>query len=367
MRISGALESPNQIGFTALVAAFGLAWLTYRFVEKPLRFHGKNVPAKSSTRRPSIIEAKVAGLLVGMLLLFVGGNVIYLTDGNVYRRDNKVASLPPLPDPRIFNELKIFEHWTRPDTSCQDHLRQGAPLPEEVCVANSSRPKVLFLGDSHAMALYSSIFAKHIDIPSVLIASPGCLIYPNFVYKPKGKEWGQNCTQIAVKGLHLAGTLETIDTVVISTVRKENYADKLTQFYSGGTALTDHEAFVLGTEYLVNSLMALGKHVIYVADVPYFPGTPENCQTKFLITKKDQCVIDKAVLDGAFPQYFETINAIKGRFPKLEIFDAAMVVCDDGKCAQHDGSQYFYIDRDHLSVYGSEKVLNRLLERFPLK
>ena len=78
----------------------------------------------------------------------------------------------------------------------------------------------MFFGDSHAMGLYSAIFADQLAVPSVLIASPGCLVYPNLMYRPKGKEWGQNCTEIAKKGLEYANRSPDIGTVVISMVRK---------------------------------------------------------------------------------------------------------------------------------------------------
>jgi hypothetical protein len=109
-------------------------------------------------------------------------------------------------------------------------------LPEEVCVTNSTAPKVMFFGDSHAMGLYSAIFADHLAVPSVLIASPGCLVYPNLTYRPKGKEWGQNCTDIAKKGLEYANRSPDIGTVVISMVRKGDNPDSLTNFYSGDRA-----------------------------------------------------------------------------------------------------------------------------------
>lgn len=365
LRMTGALNDPTQIGVCAVAAAFGLAWLTYRCVEKPLRFNHREGAGPS--KRRVMLGPKAVALLLGMLLLFVAGQVIYLTDGKVYRHDDRTTSLPPLPDQSTFQELKIFEHWMRPDTSCRNYLNWGELLPEEVCVANSSSPKVLFIGDSHAMALYSAIFAKRINIPSVLVASPGCLFYPNLLYKPKNNEWGRNCTEISQKGLDLARKLASIDTVVIATVRKENYTDKFTQFYSGDRQLADHDAFVTGNEYLISSLLALGKRVIYVVDVPYFPNTPDNCQTRFLVTKTDDCVMDQAQLDGAFGQYFKTLNNIKEKFPKLALFDARQVVCSSGKCSQHDRSQYFYIDKDHLSVYGSEKALQKLSAQYPLQ
>ena len=127
------------------------------------------------------------------------------------RKDRfKVAALPPLPDKKVFEELKIYEHYVnppgtqfgnawnaipehevgdeadtdRPNRTCHDRLKMDL-FPEEVCVTNASAPKVLFFGDSHAMGLYSAI-------------------YPNLIYKPNGKEWGQNCSDIAQKGVAYA-------------------------------------------------------------------------------------------------------------------------------------------------------------------
>ena len=57
---------------------------------------------------------------------------------------------------------------------------------------------------------------------------------------------------------------------------------------------------------------------------------------------------------------------IRKSHPRLKVFKAEDVLCKAGTCAQHDGRQYFYIDKDHLSVYGSENVLAKLFERFPV-
>ena len=60
------------------------------------------------------------------------------------------------------------------------------------------------------------------------------------------------------------------------------------------------------------------------------------------------------------------LNRIKVRYPKLKILNAEDMLCQKDTCAQHDGKQYFYVDKDHLSVYGSERVLSGLFEQFPL-
>jgi peptidoglycan/LPS O-acetylase OafA/YrhL len=365
LRMTEVLKDPTQIGICAVAGAFALSGLTYRFVEKPLR-HNYQERSAGPVKPRRMLSGLSIGLLAGIILLFSSGLLIFFAGGKIFRQEAQISALPPLPDPGAFQELKIFEHWMRPDTSCQDNLHWSALLPEEVCVANSSKPKVLFLGDSHAMALYSAIFARHVNIPSALVASPGCLFYPNLTYKPKNNEWGRNCTQITQKGLELARSMASIDTVVIANVRKENYADRLTQFYLGDTALTDHAAFTSGTEDLIAALLAMGKRVIYVMDVPYFPDTPQSCQTRYLRTQTDDCIISQAKLDGAFGQYFVALKAIKEKFPKLEIFDARNVVCAKGTCSQHDGAQYLYIDKDHLSVYGSEQALKKMAAQVPL-
>jgi hypothetical protein len=42
------------------------------------------------------------------------------------------------------------------------------------------------------------------------------------------------------------------------------------------------------------------------------------------------------------------------------------VLCRKDTCARHDEAQSFYIDTDHLSVYGAETVLASLFRQFPV-
>jgi SGNH domain (fused to AT3 domains) len=322
------------------------------------------LPRAASTRAWSA-NVKAVGLVACMILSAVLGGAIFRTDGELHKDRFKVAALPPLPDKKIFEELKIYEHYDRPNTTCHDQLKMDL-FREEVCVTNSSAPKMLFFGDSHAMGLYSAIFANQVSVPSVLIASPGCLVYPNLVYKPNGKEWGQNCSDIAKKGVAYAKQSTDIDTIVVSLVRKGDNPTKPTLFHAGDARLSELEVLSSGTDHLIGELLSSGKTVIYVVDVPYFRDTPESCQSKFLVSKTDQCVFSKADMNAPFKAYFDVLNRIKVRYPKLKILNAEDMLCQKDTCAQHDGKQYFYVDKDHLSVYGSERVLSGLFEQFPL-
>jgi len=348
-----------------VTAAFALSWLTYRFIERPLRTGWLPAARTTVAKDRFALNLKAAALVLFMTLAGVAGGLIYRTDGTLYGAGTKIASLPPLPDKSVFEELKIYEHYDRPNNSCRDNLKMD-PFREEVCVSNSSAPKVLFLGDSHAMGLYSAIFANRVAVPSVLIASPGCLTYSNLVFKPKGREWGQDCTKIAEKGLEYARRSTHIDTVVVSLVRKGDNPASLTNFYSGDRQLTEFEALNAGTDHLIGSLLESGKTVIYVVDVPYFPNTPENCQSKSIVSKTDPCVIDRSEANKPFKPYFDALARVKAKYPGVKIFNAENVLCKDRVCVQHDEKQYYYIDKDHLSVYGSETVLAGLFAQFPM-
>jgi hypothetical protein len=282
-----------------------------------------------------------------------------------FRGPVQVAALPPLPDKKVFEELKIYEHYDRPNTTCHDQLKMDL-FPEEVCVTNSSAPKVLFFGDSHAMGLYSAIFANRVNVPSVLIASPGCLVYPNLVYKPNGKEWGQNCSDIARKGVAYAKQSTDIDTIVVSLVRKGDNPTRPTLFHAGDARLNELEVLSSGTDHLIGELLSSGKTVIYVVDVPLLPRHAGNLPEQVAGVEDRSVRLQQGRHERSVQGLLRRAEADPGALSELKILNAEDMLCQNGTCAQHDGKQYFYVDKDHLSVYGSERVLSGLFGQFPL-
>jgi peptidoglycan/LPS O-acetylase OafA/YrhL len=361
LRMSGLLKSELDVGLVAVGAALALSWLTYRVIEKPFRSIDRGAStAQPAKRAPGTMNFRAAGLVGVMVLAGACGGAIHQSHGTLMREQSRVATLPPLADKQVFEALKVYEHPDAPNHSCRDQLQMN-PLAEEVCITNSAAPRILFLGDSHAMGLYSAVFANRVGIPSVLIASPGCLMYPNYVFRPDGKEWGQDCSAIAKKGLAYAKQSTTIETVIVSLVRKGDHPASPTKFHSAAGRVTELEALDNGSDALIGALLQTGKKVVYVVDIPYFPDTPEVCQTRSALTKTDACRLDRAQMNQAFKAYFEVVDKLKRKYPALSIVNAEDVVCSKDHCAQHDERQHYYIDRDHLSVYGAEKVLTKVL------
>jgi peptidoglycan/LPS O-acetylase OafA/YrhL len=116
-----------------VLASFVLAWLTYRFVERPIRFgkHGK---------------AKVAMLCVLMILTGLGGLYTYENDGFDFRIPQVIVELTqPKINVNAWRTGKCF-------------INKGDPNPfAGECIERNKRPLVFLWGDSHAAALYAGL------------------------------------------------------------------------------------------------------------------------------------------------------------------------------------------------------------------
>ena len=133
-----------SISVRALMIAAGilLAWLTYRFVERPIRFGKLLVETK-----------KVPVGLCGILL------AVALVGGYTYAQNGFESRFPKFIQEILKNQPWLHEGW-RMNTCILD---QGHPSSEyaESCVDKDKRPMVFLWGDSHAAALYPGF--KHLQ------------------------------------------------------------------------------------------------------------------------------------------------------------------------------------------------------------
>jgi peptidoglycan/LPS O-acetylase OafA/YrhL len=157
-RILGADAPSAGMRVTVVIASVLLAWLTYRFIEKPLRF-GK------------FSRAKVIALLCSMVAMGLIGYNCYARDGLGFRLDKLGFRLPP-----IFHELS----WT-----AQKAKEQGQAVRVDSCLLNSSqdytkfsdcitesegknKPALVLWGDSYAGHLYPGYKAVYGDTFNIL-------------------------------------------------------------------------------------------------------------------------------------------------------------------------------------------------------
>ena len=135
-----ALGISTKLGLVAL--SILLSWLTYRFVERPIRFGNL------------IVETKKIPLALCAILL-----AIAMLGGYTYQREGFGLRFPKFIQALLNNQPKLDEGWR----TGQCILDQGHPSSEfsPICVDKDKRPLLFLWGDSHAAALYPGL--KHLQ------------------------------------------------------------------------------------------------------------------------------------------------------------------------------------------------------------
>jgi peptidoglycan/LPS O-acetylase OafA/YrhL len=129
--ISGSIA--NKVGL--LTSAFFLSWVTYRFVESPIRKQAAN-------------SRLVIILVAAMAIVGLTGFVLYKNEGLISRYPNGVQRLMRGVEPTdlTWRPHECFLHWND---------KAGSYGPS--CVEHGETPLVIIWGDSHAAALSGGI------------------------------------------------------------------------------------------------------------------------------------------------------------------------------------------------------------------
>lgn len=346
-------EMPDVfVRIAAVAVSIILAWITCRQLERPIRSGKFGKPA-------------VLLLVLLMVLLSCVGYATYLKDGLSNRESVRVIEQ--------MRKDKIEPGITRAsDGSCRRLLDFDTPNGV-VCLANSGTPEVLIVGDSHAMALNSAAYSGKVGLKTLLIGAHGCVPLPGYIVLD-GSAPREGCESLVNQVLATVARVKTIKTVVIATrgpfyFTGEGYGFEGKNNFSivaaGGKAGSQAEMFGNGYGEFVNKFLSSDKRVVFFVDVPELGEDPSGCLFKrpFLISKKplSDCSQgrDKVILRQGV--YRELIQKIKSENPSVDIYDSLNVLCDSVKCYGIRDGRLLYWDDDHISLSGSQIVLEHML------
>lgn len=356
-------ETPSRyIRIAAVLMSIILAWITYKFIECPIRF-GRNT------------QFKLVGLILSMLIVSSTGSLIFFKDGLENRSLYFMSEHAPPAEEIMLGSSPWMKSYSQ-NSICTQSNGFGANSYNIFCIASGPEPDVLLLGDSHANQLYPGLLAalgtKH-QFLSINDAAPLSDTSMRFTHKV-GHAW-QNMDKDILGGLEVINRNKSISTVLIAAqwnpiIRGQFASDNLRAFL-GDIVLTsfdnsidsnDHTAiFKNGIKLTISKILSMnrGINIVLVLDTPEPLWDPKLC-----LKNIDKCSYPREVQENLREQVMHVSRELKDEYPSVKIFDPFPLLCSKDSCPLFKNGHWLYRDESHISVYGSKivgKSLSHLL------
>jgi hypothetical protein len=341
---SGTPAIPLRISLVALSVA--LAWMTYRYIEIPLR---ENVSGRKAFK-----------ILVSVALLFTGVSTLTISENGFPSRQNEKQQYAEhfangRPDWHYFVENHISEKFRFDcDWYNVDAFLKGAatnvPVPSIAgkCFKSEAHQKVVFWGDSHAQQYIYGVaqeLPKNVGLLSV--ATSGCL--PNLPEIDKSTaEYCKKSNQFAIQTIKD----QKPDVVIIGQVIQHDVSNSLPQL---AAALTSYGA----------------KHVIIMGPVPIWKANLHQ-----IILQKYWESTPVFVKEDVVQDVLESDLRLKGKYGNgeggFQYVSMIDLLCGSKGCRTYFGSDrkigLSTFDNSHLSsvasIYTAQTTLVPLIMKY---
>ena len=344
-RIMESRTPDISIRFTAIVVAIVLAWLTYRFLEYPLRAGKQDL-------------FKVSALILIMIGLGGVGIITFVQDG-IKQRSSVQKVIEQL------DELGLAKHWTVWMSCEKKDNSKGCRIMDF-----DKPPDVALLGDSHAMELVFSLEDLFRPLGKNIIAraKPGC---SPFFETGTDKSLFVSCDGFMEKGLALTEESQSIKTIILGgygmlRIQGSAWLSNTNNFSKEELekrAMSYKNAMYATFKRLVKS----GKKVIFIVDVPELNFNPDECvsiRPLYLLGHKlkSPCAVPLRDFEQRTTTYHRIIAEAKEKFPMIRFIDAYKYFCDDKLCNAIIDGQLMYRDDNHINRKGAHFLAKRMAQ-----
>ena len=342
-------ETPaRNIRIAAVVISIVLAWLTYKFIEKPVRF-GKFGNIKT---------------LVLVALMIVVGSAGYSTNKHdiLDSKSTKIEeNITQLSWPEFLNH----------SSEC---ISKFGSIYSQYCLITdiSKAPEIILIGDSNANHLFNGL-NNALDGKNILNIGRGAC--PPFLgVSARLIEGDMNCQEVVKPALELAASTNTVSTVILSMMGsgyvngKRNFDGGLFDLYSLDDASQYEKSIVFesGMRKTLQFLTSSNKKVVFVVSTPRLNFNPAKCINRPLkLTRKDSndlCRMNRQDFDRDAKLYRDLVLNVLKDYPNVKVFDTAKELCDENYCYAKKDEKMLYRDAVHLSLYGSDLIAQSLIK-----
>ncbi len=313
-----------------------LAWLSWRFVELPFR-----EKRWLAGRKPVLV-----GGLISMVVIAGAGQAIRSTEGVPERLSGQAL------------RYAQARSWQQGQMECL--LQRDSPDLTKVCRFGGDEntpPVQLVWGDSHAAALLPAIQAdaQRFAIPVWLASLSGCLPI-------LGHEMRQQCQDFNQQTLQTVRQQKIHDVVLAARwslyLYGEEDGDMRHVLYRNDSRTVAEQKVARDFGEMVASLRAAGARVWIFKEVPLQrQGTVARLSSLAMIGRGAENVGRPIADHYARQRFFDSLfSRLSAEDPQVRVIDPASLMCIAGICrAEFDGYSQ-YMDENHLSDQGGERM-----------
>lgn len=261
----------------------------------------------------------------------------------------------------LFGLPSVLSGALNNDKTCKKLLGIIPSSADDICITKSATPEILVYGDSHASALYKSVFDQTININAMIFSRNGCFSLPNLP-ESDSKEESNDCKKFFEQVLEISRTLPSINTIIIG--HRFPDTDSKKSGLANGQELTKLEAEVLRLELLTKQFTDQGKKIVVVIDIPILNQHPRNCLQKlpFKDAEEANCQISRNEYIIFRQNYLDQLEMLATKNPNIKLFDPINIYCDDNQCKLTSEGKSLYYDIDRISSHGSLLIWKKMIE-----
>ncbi len=338
--------------FVAIMISVVMAYLSWKYIERP--FRNKQKPFN----RPKFYR-----LLLSMLLLFVVfGSTGYLNNGL----------------PQRFTTTDYSDSITRSPIRQKCHTQGHHYLPpDKSCEYFGKDVKWAALGDSHvvepAYALAKKLEKNGEGLLHLSFSACPAALTVDIIKPPGCKPWFDEAMQVLKQRT-------SIENVVLSfrysyhlfgnhvktypETPNVNPINNFTPEYKNNMVGSARHNYWLSLKDTILELKRLKKNVFVIYPIPELPIHIEKVVSPFSIFNHETLVNleHSTTTDYYFKRHqyiLEKLDALPydDKLHAIKPFD---VLCHDGFCSSVMDGKALYIDNNHLSIHGAQKVINTI-------
>lgn len=343
-KMAGAL--PSWLTACLIVSTFGLAWLSWRFVETPFR-------SRDRVGRWAIFSMGAAATVVTVGV----GLVLHSGDGFPDRFDKSTMVLA--------SSIQTSPYRTK----CNNAAGADYVRPERACRYVGQDTTWAVLGDSHAIDL-GYVLAQRLK-PSgqgvVQLTFNGCQAALTFKSDTIGcSEWTGEAVRWLERQLAITNVLIVYrHTGHLFGDQRHTYPNvpdvHPTGFLLDESSDAAREAYWSSFLSIVQRMRASGKRVYIVRPIPELPIDVERFiyGTHMIGTST-----------GTTMAYYRARNAwVNDRLDRLvgmagvTLIDPTFAMCDTQQCRSLEGQRALYSDDNHPTLLGAQKILDTAVAR----